>query len=78
LGRLFSYSLYGAGINDDLVHALCALEVPKQLFALTAPGATTCTATSGKKWCVGYWKLARMRCVFKNSETFSLPPLSTG
>ena len=49
MGRLFSNSLYGAGINDDVVHALCALEGPKQLFALTAPGATTCTATSGKK-----------------------------
>lgn len=38
MGRLFSNSLYGAGINDDVVHALCALEGPKQLSALTAPG----------------------------------------
>ena len=73
MGRLFSNSLYGAGFNDDVVHALARSRVPSN-SALTAGR----TGTSGKKRCVGYLKLARMRCVFKNSETFSLPPLSTG
>jgi hypothetical protein len=74
LGRLFSNSLYGAGFTDDVVHALARPRGPNQVSALTAGR----TGTSGKKRSVGYSKLARMRCVFKNSETFSLPPLSTG